>query len=67
MDTTENNTISPEATEFTCDICGEEFDTLSKLEEHKRRHGRPGLGLADEERRMSGDIGAAGLPTSPVQ
>ena len=67
MDSTEKNSISPKASDFICDICGEEFDTLSDLEAHKVRHGRPGRKLEDEEREMRGDIGAAGLPTSPVQ
>lgn len=66
METKEKNTLSPEVSEFICDICGEEFDTVTELEEHKLRHGRPALGLADEEREIRGDIGAAGLPTSPV-
>ena len=52
---------------FTCDICGEEFQTVSQMEEHKLRHASPRRGLEDEERRIRGDIGAAGLPTSPVQ
>lgn len=53
--------------EFSCDSCGEQFGTVSELEEHKRRHGRPGLRLHDEEREFRGDIGAAGLPTSPIR
>jgi hypothetical protein len=65
----ESKTFSPdlETEKFTCDICGEEFDTVTKLEEHKVRHGRPARGLEDEERMLRGDIGAAGMPTSPVQ
>ena len=67
METQEKNTPVIETEEFTCDICGEEFNSVSKLEEHKLRHSRPGKGLEDEERMMRGDIGAAGMPTSPVQ
>jgi hypothetical protein len=52
---------------FTCDICGEEFDTIIKLEEHKMRHAHRKLGLEDEQREFRGDIGVAGMPTSPVQ
>lgn len=55
-----------EAEEFTCDICGKNFDSVSSLTAHKLRHGRPALGLKDEERQIRGDIGAAGLPTSPL-
>ena len=61
----ENNDTST-TDEFTCDICGEKFDSVSELEDHKLRHGRPGLSLDDEESEIRGDIGAAGLPTSPL-
>ncbi len=55
-----------ETDEFTCDICGKKFDSLSTLENHKLRHGRPALGLEDEQSEMRGDIGAAGMPGSPL-
>jgi hypothetical protein len=51
---------------FICDICGEEYASVTDLEEHKIRHSQPRRGLEDEEREIRGDIGAAGLPTSPV-
>jgi hypothetical protein len=57
---------SSETEEFTCDICGKNFDSVSSLTAHKLRHSRPALGLKDEESQMRGDIGAAGLPTSAV-
>jgi hypothetical protein len=66
MENGEKHTLSSEASEFICDICGEQFDTVSELEVHKRRHSRPGRGLEEEEREIRGDIGAAGLPTSPI-
>lgn len=55
-----------ETEEFKCDICGEEFGTVSELESHKYRHGHPALGRVDQEHEMRGDMGAAGLPTSPM-
>ena len=67
MKTKEKKTLTSRTEEFTCDICGERFNTLSKLSEHKHRHGRPELGLKDEQKQMRGDIGAAGMPASPVQ
>ncbi len=53
--------------EYRCDLCGEIFSTATELEEHKHRHGRPALGHDDEQREVRGDIGAAGLPTSPIR
>ncbi|MEP7235066.1 MAG: C2H2-type zinc finger protein [Ignavibacteriota bacterium] len=62
-----NTTQSQPATEeFRCDVCGEQFDTLSSLDSHKTRHNRPSSGLADTQREIRGDIGAAGMPTSPL-
>ncbi len=55
-----------ETEEFTCDLCGEKFGAVSDLEQHKLRHGRPSLGLRDEQSAMRGDIGAAGMPGSPL-
>ena len=55
-----------ETEEFTCDICGEKFASVSTLEEHKIRHGRPDSGLRDTQSEMRGDIGAAGMPGSPL-
>jgi len=66
MEKRENNNTRSETEEFSCDICGEKFGTVSGLEEHKRRHGRPGLRLDDEQREMRGDIGAGSLPGSPI-
>ncbi|MDP4220795.1 MAG: C2H2-type zinc finger protein [Bacteroidota bacterium] len=66
METKEKESPIIETEEFVCDICGEKFNSISKLEDHKLRHSRPGLRLDDEERQMRGDIGAAGLPTSPT-
>ncbi len=64
METTTQPIIETE--EFTCDMCGEKFETISSLEEHKLRHGRPGRGLSDTQSEMRGDIGAAGMPGSPI-
>jgi len=55
-----------ETDRFICDICGKEFDSVTTLEQHKIRHNRPGLGLEDSQREMRGDIGAAGMPGSPI-
>ena len=55
-----------ESDKFTCDMCGEEFVTVSELEDHKRRHDHIRLSSEDEQREFRGDIGAAGLPTSPI-
>lgn len=52
---------------FTCDICREEFDDSSELQEHMKRHMRPEIGREDVQREIRGDIGAAGLPTSPTR
>lgn len=61
----ESNTANVE--EYKCDLCGETFNTATELEEHKHRHGRPALGHDDDQREVRGDIGAAGLPTSPIR
>jgi hypothetical protein len=49
--------------EFTCDICGDKFASATELDEHVKTHRRPASGMENENR---GDIGAAGLPTSPI-
>jgi transcription elongation factor Elf1 len=49
--------------EFTCDICGDKFASATELDEHVKTHRRPASGMENENR---GDIGAAGLPTSPM-
>ena len=60
------NTIIPESSVFICDICGEEFDSLSDIEEHKLNHLRPAKTEDEDDRDIRQNIGAAGLPTSPV-
>lgn len=62
------NEIANEKTEkYICDICGDEFDDPTELGEHKKRHFRPEFGREDVQREIRGDIGAAGLPTSPTR
>jgi hypothetical protein len=52
--------------EFECDLCGESFDSVSDLEDHKRdNHQRPSLRTETENWNVQGDIGAAGLPGAP--
>ena len=54
------------ADEFTCDICGEAFHSLSDLEEHKRGdHQLPSHVRSTENWDEQRDIGAAGLPGAP--
>jgi uncharacterized Zn-finger protein len=60
-----NHAILMEET-FICDICGKEFDSISSLQGHKRRHNSPVQNTEDSQREIRGDIGAAGLPTSPT-
>ena len=67
MEMPRSDTILSKDEKFSCDICGEEFASVTDLDEHKLRHSHFRYGLEDEERRIRGDIGAAGLPTSPVQ
>ena len=62
----ENTTPTSVTDKFICDLCSEEFDSVTALEDHKLRHGRPGRVHEDSERSLRGDIGAAGLPTSPI-
>ena len=52
--------------EFICDLCGEEFDSISELDKHKRQHLHPTLTEDENDRDLRRDIGAPGLPTSPV-
>ncbi len=66
MDNDISNQPIIESEEFSCDVCGEKFKSVTELTEHKTRHGRPGLGLRDEQSSMRGDIGAAGMPGSPI-
>jgi hypothetical protein len=67
MENKSNTQDIVETDNFICDLCGEKFDAVSDLEQHKLRHGRPGRGLTDTQHEIRGDIGAAGMPTSPVQ
>jgi hypothetical protein len=57
-------TTSPE--NFTCDLCREEFDSASELQSHKQDHLRPAKTQDEDDRDIRRDIGAPGLPTSPV-
>ncbi len=56
--------IDSEPEEFRCDLCGEEFDSLSELEDHKKSHKR--RPLHEESHDIDRDIGAPGLPTAPI-
>ena len=60
------DSTTPISEKFTCDLCGEEFDSVTDLEEHKRNHAEPLRKTTASQREIRGDIGAAGLPTSPV-
>ncbi|MFI5200968.1 MAG: C2H2-type zinc finger protein [Candidatus Kapaibacterium sp.] len=52
--------------EFECDICGETFDSVSDLEEHKRdEHELPSHIRETENWDTQRDIGEAGLPGAP--
>jgi hypothetical protein len=62
-----DDTKPPIPERYVCDICGEEFETLSDLEEHKREHLEPVHETLARASDIRGDIGAAGLPTSPIQ
>ena len=50
---------------FNCDICGEEFTSIVELTEHKLHHERPLVESMASRSTIDGDIGMAGLPTSP--
>jgi hypothetical protein len=60
------NIIIPESSKFICDLCGEEFDSLSDLEEHKLNHLRPAKTEDEDDSDLRQNIGAAGLPGAPV-
>lgn len=53
--------------EFICDLCGAELDSVSDLEAHKADHVLRGRSRDEEQQQIRGDIGAAGLPGSPLQ
>ena len=54
------------ADEFVCDMCGEAFDSLSDLEDHKRdEHQLPSHVRPTENWDEQRDIGEAGLPGAP--
>ena len=52
--------------EFACDLCGDKFDSISELAEHKQQHMHPTVTEDENDRDLRRDIGAPGLPTSPV-
>ena len=52
-------TLDP--TDFKCDICGAELDSLSELSDHKKSH----VIRVEREDELRGDIGQAGLPMQP--
>jgi hypothetical protein len=52
--------------EFECDLCGESFDSISDLEEHKRdEHELPLHSRKTENWDTQRDLGEAGLPGAP--
>jgi hypothetical protein len=53
--------------DFICDLCGKEFNSVSDLDEHKAEHRRHALAHDEKQRDIRRDIGAAGLPGSPLQ
>jgi hypothetical protein len=59
-----NSQADPE--QFICDICGAELDSVSDLEEHKEEHLFRGRTRDEEQQEIRRDIGAAGLPGSPL-
>jgi hypothetical protein len=61
---TEEQPLHPDSEGFVCDVCGDTFDSISALEDHKHDHLHP-LRSHDDDRYSRGDIGAAGLPTAP--
>lgn len=62
-----HNQASSDKESFTCDICDAKFDTVSELEEHRKAHLRHVRARTESEQDFpAGDIGAAGLPTSPT-
>ena len=59
------NSKNSNASKHVCDICGEEFDSISELELHRTDHIEPETSDVEEQQDIRGDIGAAGMPTSP--
>ena len=55
------DTPTTDPTDFKCDICGAELDSVSELADHKKSHS-PRVEREDE---LRGDIGQAGLPMQP--
>jgi hypothetical protein len=59
------NSETNSTTKHTCDICGEEFDSITDLELHRTDHLQPEESEVEHQQEIRGDIGAAGMPTSP--
>ncbi|MDP4199455.1 MAG: hypothetical protein Q8922_02770 [Bacteroidota bacterium] len=55
-----------ETAEFQCDICGAEYDSITDLERHKHEHARIARTEEEDQQTIHRDIGAAGMPTSPL-
>ncbi len=55
------------ASKFVCDICGTEYDSVNDLDEHKQEHSRRVKAEENDQQNIREDIGAAGMPTSPVR
>jgi len=54
-----------DTTKHVCDVCGEEFDSITDLELHRTDHLEPEASEVEHQQTVRGDIGAAGMPTSP--
>ena len=54
-----------EKEQYACDICGERFETVVDLEEHKNKLWHNQLWHLDKDSETHGDIGVDDLPMSP--
>ena len=64
--TMSNSEKSANTREFTCDLCGKQFDTITDMEDHKRNHAASAPVPDLEGSKPEQSIDPDGLPATPV-